>query len=260
MPADPSLFERLWAEFQATGRIGTTPEAAENVLRVLTPIARAVRHEMGRRPALDDLISAGAIGLLDALPRFDPTRGVRPETFVGWRIVGAMYDDQRKFAWAKGAVLLKAQRAGAAAEELRHELGRPPSDDEVAEALGITPAELAEVRRLGAHPAPLVLDDDGEEEDAHRDKGRPADHRPDPMRILLAAEARALLLDALKGLPDKQRYTLLLYYFERLTLVQIGSILGLTDARISQIRDEAMDVLVRRLGSRAQGMLEALGE
>lgn len=260
MPADPSPFERLWAEFQATGRIGTTPEAAENVLRVLTPIARAVRHEMGRRPALDDLISAGAIGLLDALPRFDPTRGVRPETFVGWRIVGAMYDDQRTFAWAKGAILLKAQRASAAAEELRHELGRPPSDDEVAEALDITTAELAEVRRLGAHPAPLVLDDDGEEEDAHRDKGRPADHRRDPMRILLAAEARALLLDALKGLPDNQRYTLLLYYFERLTLAQIGSILGLTQGRISQIRDEAMDVLVRRLGPRAQGMLDALGE
>ncbi|MBL7222615.1 sigma-70 family RNA polymerase sigma factor [bacterium] len=255
MAPPTSPFDRLWQEYQATGRIGRGPRQAKAILDALTPIARRVRRAMDDCPALDDLISAGALGLLEALQRFDPTYGVRLETFAGWRIVGAMYDDQRKFAWARGALRLNVQRARAAAEEIQQAKGRPADDHEVAAALGISTAALAEAHRFADHPEPLSLDALD-----RSGTGGPSDRSGDPMQVLLASEARTLLLDALKRLPENQRYTLLLYYFEQLTQVQIGCILGVSEGRVSQIRSEALQRLIRRLGPRGKDLLDALGD
>jgi RNA polymerase sigma factor for flagellar operon FliA len=256
----PGPYDQLWDAYQETGRLSNHPDLADAVLQILLPAARSVRRAMGYRPDLGDLVSAGAVGLLEALQRFDPCRGVQLSTFASWRIVGAMYDDQREARWAKGAVRVKAQRAYAAAEELRQSLGRQPDDQELADALDLSPAQLAEIRPFIRYPRPLSLSA-GDNAEADAPAAIPLeDPREDPMRLILAAEARTRLLDALKSLPDQQRYTLLLYYFEQLTLAQIGTVLGLSEPRIHQIRAKALKHMVQRLGPDGPELLDAMGK
>jgi len=256
--AQPIPFEQLWHEYRRTGDDRLKDEVARRFTPIVVGIARRVRNEMGGNPSINDLVSAGMVGLLEAFERFDPERGVSFESFSGWRIAGAMHDDQRKFDWASGALRVKAQRLRAAYGELLEEKGTPPSDDDLAEALGISIGELAQARQQGSKPAPLF----GESTELGRSQANdPAleDHRLDPARLMLAQEARGLLLDALKSLPDKQRYVMLLYYFEKLKMAQIGRVLDLSEARVSQLHKQALDTLTRRLGRRKDDFLEALG-
>ena len=256
MAACSGPFERLWSEYQNTGDQSIRAELAERFLPLLLPIAKKVRRAMGDHPELDELLSAGTIGVLEACQRFDPTRGVRFGTFCRWRALGAMYDDQQKDDWATGAIRLKAQRLKAAREELRAALGRRPSDDELADALSIGRAEVAEIRRLARKPRSLS-GDATDPTDPRLSSDVAEDSRGDPVRVLLATEARSLLLEALKRLPGKQRHALLLYYFERLNMAQVGLVLGISESRVSQLHKEALATLLRRLGRRRNELLAA---
>jgi RNA polymerase sigma factor for flagellar operon FliA len=256
--AETGFFERLWRDYRRTGDERLKGELTRKFMPTLVCIAEKVRWEMGNRPDLSDLVSAGVVGLLEAFERFDPARCVRFESFCGWRVVGAMHDDQRKFDWASGAIRLKAQRLRAAADDLTASLGRHPTDEELAEAMGISIAEVAEAQRHARNRAPLSIDRAEARGSRTPDPGL-EDRRLDPVRLLLAEEARTLLLDALKGLPDKQRHVLLLYYFEKLTMGQIGPVLNLTESRVSQLHRKALNTLVRRLGRRKDELLDALG-
>jgi RNA polymerase sigma factor for flagellar operon FliA len=262
LAADTSPYDRLWLDYQRTGDERVKAELVETFRPTLVAMAEKVRLAMGGRPVLNDLVNAGTIGLLEAFDRFDPARGVYFETYCTWRVIGAMHDDQRKFDWAAGAIRLKAQRLRAVSDELTAALGHPPSDDALCEALGLSHAELTEVRRHAGRPASL----DQGRPDAAGGPGAPlpadqalADHRLDPERLALAREARALLLDALADLPDKQRYVMLLYYFEKLKMADIGHVLEVSEARVSQLHREALDTLLRRLGPRRDDFLDALG-
>ena len=257
MAAQPSPFGRLWRDYRRTGDDRLKAELTRTFMPIVVNTAKHVRAEMAGKPDLNDLVSAGVVGLLEAFERFDPTRGVSFESYSATRIVGAMHDDQRKSDWAPGSLRVKAQRLRAARDELLARLGHPPSDDELAEALGITLGEVAHARQHAARPAPLFRASSrvgGHSEDpALEDQGL------DPARLLVAQEARTLLLDALKGLPDKQRYVMLLYYFEKLKMAQIGKVLDLSEARVSQLHKEALQTLVLRLGGRKDDFLDALG-
>ncbi|MFP4056835.1 MAG: sigma-70 family RNA polymerase sigma factor [Candidatus Brocadiia bacterium] len=256
--AEPTRpFDSIWHEYQRTGDEGCKAELTRRFMPILMPIARRVRGAMGRQPELDDLVNAGVVGLLEAFERFDPGRGVKFETYCGWRVVGAMHDDQRKFDWASGALRFKAQRLRAAAEDLRGRLGRPPSDDELAEALDVSTAAVAEARRHAENRAPLSIDR-SQAAEAPGEHPALSDGRADPARLLAADEGRALLLDSLRKLPDRQRYVLLLYYFEKLTMEKIGYVLGVSESRVCQLHKEALRALVRRLGARREELLDAL--
>jgi RNA polymerase sigma factor for flagellar operon FliA len=252
LAAEPRRLDQLYAEYQRTRNEKIKAELAREYMPRIIAIAERVRSEMGGAPDLKDLVDAGVLGLLEAFERFDPSRGVYFETFCVWRVVGAMHDDQRKFDWASDAVRLKAHRLRLAADALAHVLGRQPSSDELAEALGISPAGVADVWWHVERKRPLRIDS--------KTRGRALeDSRHDPVRRLAAEEARALLLDALKALPDKERYVLLLYYFERLTMAQIGRVVNVTESRVCQLHKKALATLVRRLGTRKDELLDALG-
>jgi RNA polymerase sigma factor for flagellar operon FliA len=256
--APSSRFAEIWRAYQRTGDEALKAELARQYMPALVRTAERIRWEMGGRPDVNDLVSAGAVGLLEAFERFDPTRGVEFETYCNWRVVGAMHDDQRKFDWASGALRLKARRLRRAADEIANARGHRPSDEELAEALGISAAEVAEARRHADQRKPASIDA-AAEGDSSAQQAALGDSRLDPSVCLQAEEARALLLGALKGLPDKQRYVLLLYYFEQLKMAQIGLVLGLSEGRICQLHREALATLVRRLGRRKDELLEALG-
>ena len=262
MAAHASPFDRLWLEYHRTGDERVKAQLTDRFRPILVSMAGKVRTEMAGQPLMQDLVNAGMVGLLEAFERFDPARGVYFETYCVWRVIGAMHDDQRKFDWAAGAVRVKARRLRAAQDELTGRLGRPPSDDDLCEALGTTHAGLAEIRRHADKPAALNVDGSppaaGSGEARSGDTGL-VDESLDPERLALAREAREMLLNALTDLPDKQRYVMLLYYFEELKMADIGRVLELSEARVSQLHKEALQTLLRRLGRRREDFLEALG-
>ncbi len=212
-------------------------------------------------PDFKDLVDAGVMGLMEAFDRFDPTRGVYFETWCTLRVLGAMRDDQRRKAGGTETTLAKARRLRRAAEEMAAAIGRPPSDDELAEAVGMPVPEVAATLSRLDERRPVSLETthaayvDGAED---LDRAL-VDERADPARRLLAAEARSRLLSALKDLSDKERYTLLLYYFEKLTMADIGLVLDVTESRVSQLHKQALATLARRLGPRRDEFLDALG-
>jgi len=259
-PARPRV-DQLWLDYQRTRDERLKAELTRACMRRVYAIAKKLRAELGGVPNFQDLVDAGVVGLMQAFERFDPARGVRFETWCSWRVLGAMRDDQRRKAWATETVRLKAQRLRRAAAEMTAALGRKPSDDELAEALGVSPADVAVLWSHARQRRPLSL----ETAQATRD-GRPdtdpalVDPRPGPPQRLLADEARARLRAAVQALPDKQRYTLLLYYFEKLKMAQIGEVLGVSESRVSQLHRAALDTLARRLGPRKDEFLDALGD
>jgi len=249
--------DQLWHDYQRTRDERVKADLVRACTRKIYAIAKDLRAEMNNVPPLQDLVDAGMVGLMEAFERFDPARGVYFDTWCTWRVLGAMRDDQRKTSWATETVRLKAQRLERAAEEIATSHGRPPSDDELADALGVSRAEVASLWRQVKRRRPVLLDTAHEEAAADLDPAL-LDPRPDPARRLLADEARQRLRDAIKSLPDKQRYTLLLYYFEELTMAQIGLVLDVTESRVCQLHKEALATLSRRLGRRRDEFLDAL--
>lgn len=258
MASQPRRIDQLWHEYQRTRADEVKAELTRACAPRLRAIARRVRSEMGGVPRLEDLVDAGMVGLLEAFERFDPSRGVYFETWCSWRVIGAMRDDQRKSAWAGDTMRLKTRRLLRAAKEMAAAHGRPPTDDELAEALGISVAEVAELWRVTRHRRVVSLDATARAGARDADPAL-ADKRPGPPQELLAKEARSRLLEALKGLPEKERHTLLLYYFEKLNMAQIGVVLGVTQSRVCQLHSKALKTLARRLGSRKDEFLDALG-
>jgi len=244
--------DQLWRDYKSSGAAELKDRLIRRLMPTIVATAQRLRRLMGDKPDPNDLVNAGVVGLLEAADRFDPSLGVYFETFCMWRVIGAMHDDQKKLDWATGFVRFKAQRLRRAADELANALGRPPTTHELAEALGVSRAQVADVWRHAEHNAPASID-------AMKGESPLEDTRHDPVRRVVADEARTLLLDALKALPDKQRYVLLLYYFEQLTMAQVGIVLDVTESRVSQLHREALATLVRRLGKRKQELLDALG-
>ena len=257
MPATTCRIDQLWEEYHRTRTEAAKAELARACMPAIRALARKVRREMGNVPALKELVQAGSVGLLEAIERFDPSRGLHFETWCSWRVLGAMRDDQRKDGWVTHTVRLRAQRLRRAADEMTAALGRPPTGEELAAALGTPVAEVADLVAHSMRPRPLSL------EVVAPTEGKPSDpalvaRARDPAQALLAKEARARLLAALKGLPDKERYTLLLYYFERLTMGDIARVLDVTESRVSQLHRKALETLARRLGPRKDEFLDAL--
>jgi RNA polymerase sigma factor FliA len=216
-------------------------------------IARKLQQTLPRHIELDDLISAGMIGLLEAYNRFDALRHVQFKSYAQFRIRGAIVDWLRTLDWGPRELRRKARSMAEATRVLTLQFGRTPGEHEIAAAMGMRLDELqqligelrsAEVGSLNEHSK----DEDDEELDYV-----PASAEEDPLFLCLAAESRQRLIDAIEELPEKERLVLTLYYYEELTMREIGLTLGVVESRVSQIHSGAvrrlratMGVVVRR--------------
>jgi len=190
----------------------------------------------------EDLIQAGIIGLMSALEKFDGNRDVQFETFARFRIRGAVLDELRIRDWLPRSSRNKNQRLARAFEELQRELGRAPEDDEVAKHMGI-PLEAYFKLLDDARGVSLVSRED-------LPPGYLENHAPsgvvrivesgDPLAALLGAQTRERLKDAIDALPEKERLVLSLYYYEELTMKEIGKTLSLTESRVCQLHSKAV--------------------
>lgn len=177
-----------------------------------------------------DLMSVGAVGLLQAVERFDPSRNIPFEAFALTRIRGAMIDELRAWDWAPRAVRTRHAQVDAAMQDLVQSLHRIPSDEEIARHSGLTVTEVAKSLAESALPATIPLDE------VIAESVVSASDEYDPFEQALSRTSHEVLVRALSKLPQREREVLALYYLEELTLAEVGEILGVTESRVSQLR------------------------
>ncbi len=201
----------------------------------------------------EELARAGALGLVEAARRYDESRGVPFERFAAQRIRGAILDSVRAADWAPRSVRLVARRLEATEQQLATELGRVPNSDEMAKAMGISHKELARLRDRLFRSVVLALDhetgDDSDEDltlvDMLSDRSM-----AEPSEELEVRELHNYLRDAVKLLPERQRFVIVGYFLEGKTSQDLARFLGVTESRVSQLRSEALSNL--KLGIEAQ--------
>ncbi len=234
----------LWRRFKASG----DPTARERLILTYAPLVKFVAGRM--RSALpahveeSDLISYGLVGLIGAVERFDPDRGVKFETYAVSRIKGAVIDELRHQDWVPRSVRSMAREIERNASELEHRLQRVPSDAELAEALEMGVGELHETLTQISNSSIVALDDMwavGADSDALALIDTIGDIRAaDPASDLDSHETRDALGDAIARLPEREKIVIALYYYDGLTLREIGEVLGVTESRVSQLHTKAV--------------------
>jgi RNA polymerase sigma factor FliA len=224
-----------------------SPEIREKLLVQYLPLVRRVAGRMlgslPRSVRLDDLVSAGVMGLLSSLDNFDPALGIKFETFAMNRIRGAMVDSLREIDWVPRSVRQKARQIERTIEELSQKLGRVPEDAEIAARLNV-PLDTY-LTMLDEINVTVLLSLDDTFPNGHGDGATLADTATDLTAVgtddrVEETELRDLLVRHLKSLPEQEKLVLALYYYEELTFKEIGEILKLTESRVSQIHSKAI--------------------
>jgi RNA polymerase sigma factor FliA len=198
-----------------------------------------------------DLISYGLLGLIDAIERFDLEREIKFETYAIARIKGAIVDELRAQDWVPRSVRARARDIERVHRRLEHELQRTPTDEEMSEALELTVEEFHDWLLRISQSTVVALDELWTVADASGDQVSLLDtlqdpKAGDPLKILAASELRERLAAAILALPERERLVIALYYYENLTLREIGEVLTVTESRVSQLHTQA----VLRLRSR----------
>jgi RNA polymerase sigma factor FliA len=218
-------------------------------LPIVRFIARRIHDRLPPHMPLEDLYSAGVLGLLDAFGKFDPSKQVLFRTYAQFRIRGAILDSLRTLDWSSRELRRKARAIEEAIQMLTGELSRSPTDIEIAQKLKITLAAyqqlLGELKGLeiGSLHAVRTDEDSGEEELVFV-PSRPED---DPLFRYLDGEMRERLTTAINALPERERLVMTLYYYEEATMKEIGLIIGVVESRVSQIHASALLHLRARL-------------
>jgi RNA polymerase sigma factor for flagellar operon FliA len=227
------------------GRPGYAPLPGEReaLIEAHLPQVKFIAERLAAKlpPSVDreDLVGAGVLGLLDAVDKYDPARGVLFKTYAEMRVRGAMLDSLRGLDWAPRSVRRRAREVETAYREIERQQGRAAEDEEVMRHLGLSAAEfhalLNDLRGLSV----VGLDSDDEETTASL-RQIPDDPAHDPLRRYEQAEAREQLAAAIERLPERERQVVAFYYLEELTMKEIGAVLGVTESRVSQLHTQAV--------------------
>ncbi|WP_162197250.1 FliA/WhiG family RNA polymerase sigma factor [Demequina pelophila] len=240
-----------WQEMAFTGAVRT--RAREGLITHYAPLVTQVASRMiVKLPdsvELGDLVSYGMFGLIDAVEKFESGRGIKFETYAATRIRGAIIDELRAADWVPRSVRSKARTLEQAASRLEQRLQRPVTDDDVAEDIGWEAGEVRTVRAQVALSHIAALDSLPGEPETQPIPTLAALGATGGSSRLEARERTMLLAEAVQQVRDREQEVLRLYYFENLTLAQIGQILGVTESRVSQIHSAAVKKLRETLAS-----------
>ncbi|MDA5542759.1 MULTISPECIES: RNA polymerase sigma factor FliA [Yersinia] len=215
-----------------------------------------VRHEalrlQVRLPAsveLDDLLQAGGIGLLNAVERYDALQGTAFTTYAVQRIRGAMLDELRSRDWAPRSVRRNAREVASAMQKVEQRLGRPATEQEVAQILDIDLAEYRQIL-LDTNNSQLFSYDEWREEQGESVEPMLEGHEDaNPLQHLLEGNLRQRVIEAIEALPEREKMVLTLYYQEELNLKEIGAVLEVGESRVSQLHSQAIKRLRSRLNN-----------
>jgi len=247
----------LWRRYKDDG----DQRARERLVLAYAPLVKYVAGRLGSGlPAHvddDDLVSYGLLGLIGAIERFDIDRDIKFETYAITRIKGSIIDELRSMDWVPRSVRSRAREIERAIVELEHRVHRPPTDEEIAAHLGITDAEFHDSLTQISRSSVAALDELWTISSSGGDTVSLIDtlqdpNADDPSTEMTRTEVREALAGAIGKLPDREKTVITLYYYDELTLREIGEVLGVTESRVSQLHTKA----ILRLKAKLQGSLE----
>jgi RNA polymerase sigma factor FliA len=245
--------QQTWQDYKQTRERSLRNKLMEHYLPLVRYTADRISAKLPNEVDVDDLISAGIFGLMDAIEAFDLERGVKFETYCSPRIRGAILDELRTMDWVPRLVRSRAHKLEGVTKILKAELGRLPSDDEIAARLAISRGELNKLIK-DANAISLVslsrkfYDDDSSREMEEIDVLE--DHRTeDPVKDIQRRDLYQLIMN---GLSRIERIILLLYYFEEMTMKEIGVTLDLSESRVSQMHSGILARLLQQLNRKGE--------
>lgn len=244
MDSEKNLDE-VWTTYKKTGSL----ESREHLILNYAPLVKYVagRVTIGLPPniEMDDLMSYGVFGLVDSIEKFDPQRGVKFETYGISRIRGAIIDGLRSTDWVPRSVRKKARDLEEVVAVLEAKMGRPPSDEQVAAAMHISLKEYHQALNEVSATTLTSLDEVWSKGDSGDDKIPflemvQDEDSEDPGLLAEQSETKRLLAEAIDALPERERLVISLYYYEGLTLKEIGHVLEVSESRVCQMHTKAI--------------------
>jgi RNA polymerase sigma factor for flagellar operon FliA len=246
MPLSPEQLQRAWVDF----KVYKQPEARGELINHYAYLVKitAGRLVTSLPGGLDreDLIGAGVVGLIKSVDQFDPTRDVKFETYAIALVRGAILEMLRDEDWVPRSIREKLKALDRTTMGLETKLGRPPTDQEVAETMGITTGEVSELQVRMGRTNVYSLDDiltTGEGDDHIHFVELIVDEDSNPAGEIEGREIRRILTAGVDRLPERERLVVALYYFEGLTFKEIGKVLGVSESRVYQLHTQAMNRL-----------------
>lgn len=251
--------EELWASYKKQ----KDPLIRESFIKQYAPLVKYVAGKVAANmPAsveFDDLVGFGVFGLIDAIDKFDPDKNVKFKTYAVTRIRGAIFDELRSIDWVPRSVRQKTKEIEEAILQTEAKLGRPASDQEVAATLGLSEEEFSKTMLKISSTSVLSLNDiwytadEAENMTIGDSIESPSSLSPDS--IIEKGEIRRVVIEAIEELPENEKKVLVLYYYEELTLKEIGKVLDVTESRISQIHTKAILKLRAKLTHYRKGIV-----
>ena len=235
--------EELWRRYKENQDHAAWEQLVEAYAPLVKHVAGRMRLLLPAHVDYDDLVGSGVFGLLTAIDRFEPQRGIKFETFATNRIRGAILDSLRAADWAPRSLRQREREVAQAYGIVERRLGRPATAAEVSAELGIDIKELHDLERqinqvaFLSLDAPLPTAEDGDQGPLGT---RITDQQGDPLQALEEKEKRRLLAEAVRALPEKEQLVVSLYYYEDLNIREIAHVLGVTESRISQLHTRAL--------------------
>ena len=238
----------LWEEYARTKSSKIREKLILEYAGLVKIVAGRLGMYLGYTVEYDDLVGYGIFGLIDAIDKFELSKGVKFETYASLRIRGAIIDQIRKMDWIPRTIRQKQKKIETAMQELERELGRTPNSEELAKYLEVT---VEEVERMisQANLSNLISLDEYLEQgsDVHTERsGRPRFDQPE--QVVDRQETKRILAEAIDKLTEKEQKVIALYYFEELTLKEISNVLEVSESRVSQLHTKALKKMKERLG------------
>jgi RNA polymerase sigma factor for flagellar operon FliA len=218
----------------------------ERLIMEYAPLVKYIANRVAMRlpPHIDvgDLVNSGIIGLIDAIEKFDPSKEVKFKTYAEIRIKGAILDELRAMDWIPRSIRKVINKLVGAYHELEQQLGRPAKDEEIAELLGVQMEEFYKLLKHSAGAPLISLDVMVDHDDKRRDilSCLVDPKSQDAFGILGLGELKDGIANAIDDLPEKEKQVISLYYYDELTMKEIGEVLDLTESRVSQIHTKAI--------------------
>ncbi|MCL1844017.1 MAG: FliA/WhiG family RNA polymerase sigma factor [Defluviitaleaceae bacterium] len=243
--------DNLWQAY-STSSADKKNALKEKLILHYAPLVKHVAGRLlvhiGQHVEYDDLVGYGIFGLIDAIEKFDSTKGVKFETYASFRIRGAVIDHIRRMDWVPRTLRQKNKQMEQVYNQLEDELGRQPTDEELAAKLELTIEETQDLLRKSSVLSLVSLDDYMEQNYESSFTSLVASRVDSPEEQTERQERKEMLADSINKLTEKERLVITLYYFEDLTLKEISSIMKVSESRVSQIHTKAITRLQGKLG------------
>jgi RNA polymerase sigma factor FliA len=251
--------DELWSQYKES----RNPAIRDAFIRQYAPlvkyVAGKVAASMPNTVEFEDLVGFGVFGLLDAIEKFDPDKNVKFKTYAVTRIRGAIFDELRSIDWVPRSVRQKTKEIEDAVVNLEAKLGRPASDQEIATSLGVSEDDFLKTMLKISSTSVLSLNDvwysgdDADKISIGESIESPSSMNPDA--TVEREEVKRVIVQAIGELPDKEKKVLVLYYYEDLTLKEIGQVLEVTESRVSQLHTKAILRLRSKLTNLRKGII-----